>query len=480
MRTARIARKTNETDITLTICLDGRGVSAIQSGVGFLDHMLTLLARHGRLDLELTCRGDTQVDDHHSVEDIGIALGDAVAQALGEKRGVRRYASLHLPMDEALILCAVDLSGRGGYYDALDIPAQKIGRFDTELVYEFMNAFAVHAGLTLHLRRVCGRNSHHIVEGAFKALGGALKALKPDITLSIMKSNGGDSEKVYYNENVCREVGGAFREILQVGVESVGQIDPYAEAEVIALAARSLEQLSPKYVLALSDVSFVGSLLDQMGLSAPVRGKVLGLVARKNVPGLCVLAERGELTGEQADGLRELVELYAPLKEGIGRVGRLAKSNAAWEALRQLSLTAGLLESFGLEERVRLDFSLVNSMDYYNGVIFQGFLPGLHTPVLSGGRYDNLPRKMGKQVGAIGFALSMGLLEERADGGRFDADVLLTYGPDAELAGLAAFAEALRASGRSVRCERAGGSAQLRCRTELRYRSGMTPEEVGL
>lgn len=175
MRTARIARKTNETDITLTICLDGRGVSAIQSGVGFLDHMLTLLARHGRLDLELTCRGDTQVDDHHSVEDIGIALGYAVAQALGEKRGVCRYASLHLPMDEALILCAVDLSGRGGYYDALDIPAQKIGRFDTELVYEFMNAFAVHAGLTLHLRRVCGRNSHHIVEGAFKALGRALR-----------------------------------------------------------------------------------------------------------------------------------------------------------------------------------------------------------------------------------------------------------------------------------------------------------------
>ena len=133
------------------------------------------------------------MDDHHSVEDIGIALGDAVAQALGEKRGVRRYASLHLPMDEALILCAVDLSGRGGYYDALDIPAQKIGRFDTELVYEFMNAFAVHAGLTLHLRRVCGRNSHHIVEGAFKALGRALReaaAIDPESRDEIPSTKG--------------------------------------------------------------------------------------------------------------------------------------------------------------------------------------------------------------------------------------------------------------------------------------------------
>ena len=130
MRTAQITRKTNETDIQLTLNLDGRGESAIESGVGFLDHMLTLLSRHGRMDLELTCRGDTYVDDHHTVEDIGIALGQAFAQALGEKRGVRRYASLCLPMDEALILCAVDLSGRGGYYEDLDIPTEKIGTFD--------------------------------------------------------------------------------------------------------------------------------------------------------------------------------------------------------------------------------------------------------------------------------------------------------------------------------------------------------------
>lgn len=137
--------------------------------------MLTLLARHGRLDLELTC-GETLRWTTTTAWRISASLwGTPWPQALGEKRGVRRYASLYLPMDEALILCAVDLSGRGGYYDALDIPAQKIGRFDTELVYEFMNAFAVHAGLTLHLRRVCGRNSHHIVEGAFKALGRALR-----------------------------------------------------------------------------------------------------------------------------------------------------------------------------------------------------------------------------------------------------------------------------------------------------------------
>ena len=175
MRQASVERKTNETDIKLSLNLDGRGESTVRSGVGFLDHMLTLLSRHSGMDLELVCTGDTQVDDHHSVEDIGIALGEAFAKALGDKRGVRRYASLHLPMDEALVLCAVDLSGRGGYYEELEIPTEKIGSFDTQLVYEFMEAFAVNARLTLHLRKVAGRNSHHIVEGAFKALGRALR-----------------------------------------------------------------------------------------------------------------------------------------------------------------------------------------------------------------------------------------------------------------------------------------------------------------
>ncbi len=174
MRQARTERKTTETDILLRLVIDGRGSSSICSGVGFFDHMLTLLAKHGQMDLELTCRGDTQVDDHHSVEDIGIALGQAFDRALGQRLGVQRYASLCVPMDEALVLCAVDLSGRGGYFEDLPFETEKIGTFDTQLVSEFMTAFAQNARLTLHLRRLAGRNAHHLAEASFKALGRAL------------------------------------------------------------------------------------------------------------------------------------------------------------------------------------------------------------------------------------------------------------------------------------------------------------------
>lgn len=174
MRSTQIERKTAETDVRLTLSLDGAGRAQIDTGVGFLDHMLTLFAAHGRFDLTVRCAGDTQVDDHHSVEDIGIALGDAVAQALGEKRGIRRYGSMLLPMDEALVLCAVDLSGRSCLRMQAAFPSQKIGTFDTELVEEFFTAFARRAGATLHLRQLDGTNSHHIAEAMFKAFGRAL------------------------------------------------------------------------------------------------------------------------------------------------------------------------------------------------------------------------------------------------------------------------------------------------------------------
>lgn len=175
MRTYQCNRTTSETDISLELNLDGKGVSSVETGCGFLDHMLTLFAKHGRFDLTLSCKGDIQVDDHHTVEDVGIVLGTAFKSALGDKKGIIRYGNMILPMDEALILSAVDISGRGGCYYALEIPTEKVGTFDTQLCKEFWIAFATNAGITLHIRQAAGENSHHIIEGAFKSVARSLK-----------------------------------------------------------------------------------------------------------------------------------------------------------------------------------------------------------------------------------------------------------------------------------------------------------------
>ena len=175
MRTSEIIRNTNETKITLKLNLDGSGISSVDTGVGFLDHMLTLFARHGSFDLEVTCTGDTEVDDHHTTEDIGICLGMAFAEALGDMAGITRYGHIILPMDETLILCAADISGRSYLGYSLDIPTEKVGTFDTQLTEEFFLAFIRKAGMTLHLRQLAGTNSHHIIEGAFKAFGRTMK-----------------------------------------------------------------------------------------------------------------------------------------------------------------------------------------------------------------------------------------------------------------------------------------------------------------
>ena len=175
MRTAQINRKTAETDIQLSLNLDGTGKSAVDTGCGFLDHMLTLFSKHGRFDLNLTCKGDTYVDDHHTVEDVGISLGQAFKEALGDKKGICRYGDKILPMDEALILSAVDLSGRGYLGYNLEIPTEKVGSFDTELVEEFWLGFIRNAECTLHICQLAGSNSHHIIEGAFKSVGRSLR-----------------------------------------------------------------------------------------------------------------------------------------------------------------------------------------------------------------------------------------------------------------------------------------------------------------
>ena len=193
MRTAQIARDTNETRIRLTLELDGTGASKIDSGCGFLNHMLTLLAAHGRFDLEVSCKGDTDVDDHHTVEDIGIALGQAFTKALGDRRGITRYGQSLLPMDETLVLCGVDLSGRDYLGWGLTLPAQKVGTFDTELAKEFWLGFVRQCPCALHFRQLAGENTHHILEAAFKGAGRALRmavSLDPALNGQIPSTKG--------------------------------------------------------------------------------------------------------------------------------------------------------------------------------------------------------------------------------------------------------------------------------------------------
>ncbi len=193
MREATVTRKTAETDISLKLNLDGTGKSEIDTGCGFLNHMLTLFSKHSRFDLTVTCKGDIDVDDHHTVEDVGISLGMAFKEALGDKKGVERYGFCVLPMDESLILSAVDFSGRSYLNFSLDIPTQKVGNFDTELIEEFWLGFVRQAECTLHIKKLDGKNSHHIIEGAFKSVARSMKTavkINPEFSNEIMSTKG--------------------------------------------------------------------------------------------------------------------------------------------------------------------------------------------------------------------------------------------------------------------------------------------------
>lgn len=193
MRKSEISRKTNETDIVMSLNIDGKGVSNVNTGCGFLDHMLTLFARHGRMDLDVTCNGDTYVDYHHTVEDVGIVLGDCLKEALGDMKGIARYGSFILPMDETLILSSLDLSGRAYLNYGLRIGAHRVGDFDTELTKEFFLALVRHANFTLHLKQFAGSNAHHIIEGTFKSFARALKqavAIDPEYKDEIPSTKG--------------------------------------------------------------------------------------------------------------------------------------------------------------------------------------------------------------------------------------------------------------------------------------------------
>lgn len=262
----------------------------------------------------------------------------------------------------------------------------------------------------------------------FTDLDGSLLALKPDVTLSIIKSNLGGEEKVFYNETVYRPKNHRYHEILQSGIECIGKIDSYSEAEVIALAAKSLQLISDKYVIRISDAAFLKQMFETMGLSEKAEEEALKLFSMKNAAGFDELVGKGMLTEASAETLKKMVDLYIPFKEGVAELKKYAISNVSAMMASHLAELAAIFESFGVLDSIFLDFSLVNSMDYYNGIMFQGAVADIPFTVLSGGRYDKLPEKMGRNVGAIGFALYLDTVENYlVKPHDYDVDYLITY-----------------------------------------------------
>lgn len=301
----------------------------------------------------------------------------------------------------------------------------------------------------------------------FTDLNGKLMALKPDVTLSIVKSaSDTETEKVFYSENVYRADSGkgerSFSEIMQVGLECIGEIGVYETSEVLSLAGKSLQSFSEAFALDISHMGFVRGLLAQSGLDFPQQARALSCIGSRNENGLRALC--AGLDEKTAEGLCLLASLYGDIPTLLPRL-RAVRGNAQTDAaLCELAALSDVLCGCGWADKVHLDFSIVNDMSYYNGVIFRGFLSGVPCSVLSGGRYDNLMRKMGKTAGAIGFAVYMNVLEQYlyADEG-YDADVLLTYEEGVPAARIAKEAAALTAAGKTVRVQKRADA--LRCKT---------------
>lgn len=308
----------------------------------------------------------------------------------------------------------------------------------------------------------------------FTDTDGRLMALKPDVTLSIVKNAqppAGALEKVCYSENVYRTTaaGMGFREIMQTGLECIGALDLAAMGEVLALAAESLALLGSGYLLDLEHTGLVSALLEPA--DETVRKNLLAELGRKNQSAINQICAQAGIGRTLAVRLGRLAGLYGPAGSVLPELEGLAQEAEAREALEELRGLCRILEGLGLLEHIRLDFSIANDMRYYNGVIFRGYLPGLASGVLAGGRYDNLLRRMGKAGGAVGFAVYLDQLDRLEDGGGYDADVLLLYRPGDDPAAVAAFAERLRRDGRSVRMERSE-PAGLRWREQVRFGEG--------
>ncbi|MBQ8358196.1 MAG: ATP phosphoribosyltransferase regulatory subunit [Clostridia bacterium] len=309
----------------------------------------------------------------------------------------------------------------------------------------------------------------------FTDTNGKLMALKPDVTLSIIKNSKdeGGVQKVYYGENVYRISGGsrAYREIMQTGLECIGDIDDYAITEVLTLAVKSLARISPDYVLDISHLDIVSAVIDGLGVDDETRAALLSAVGEKNLHGITELAEAAGVPTQKAEVLRRLVSLQGNPDRVIPSLRELVGNTPALERLARI---VGALDQCGCGDKVRIDFSVINDMSYYNGIVFKGFVNGVPTGVLSGGQYDRLMRKMGKKSDAIGFAVYIDELERLCESKpRFDVDTVLLYGADADLGALSRAVGSLTEAGESVTAQRAVPE-------KLRYRRLMRLTESGV
>lgn len=312
----------------------------------------------------------------------------------------------------------------------------------------------------------------------FTDLDGRLMALKPDVTLSIARNaRAGRSgvQKLYYHENVYRTEKGSheYKEILQMGLEAIGETDLYTAGEVILLAAESLGLIRSDWLLDLSHMGFLTALFEEAGLAGPERSRMLEMISAKHVSGVAESCSRLALPDGLTEKITALTALYGPVRDMLPRLRALSVNARSGQAAQELSEICGMLETAGCIDRVNLDFSIVSDMSYYNGVVFQGYLPAIPAPVLSGGRYDNLMKKFGKDAGAVGFAIYLSFLERLAPGPEpYDVDTLLLYPPGLSPARVAAAVKALRDEGVSVQ-------AQPSIPPNLKYRRRMTISEGG-
>lgn len=302
----------------------------------------------------------------------------------------------------------------------------------------------------------------------FNDRDGKLLALKPDITLSIIKGCEESGAKLYYNETVYRPKDNHFREIQQAGVECIGKIDVSSEAEVLAMAAASLKCISPDYVLSISDSLLLSAVFDDFEINGDDRERITALLTEKNSSGIRDLLQKKNYSENAVKSITKIAEIYLPLTKGISALQRLKGLKSARKTISHLKRVCDILLCYVDEEKIYLDFSTVNSMVYYNGIVFQGAVKGIPFNVLSGGRYDKLPLKMGKRCGAIGFAIYLDEIDNYfTKPKKYDADILLLYGAGADLKKAAVIARRYREKGKSVIMQSEKSESEPKCRNTV-------------